>query len=129
MKLIIATQNEHKFQEIKAHFKGFPIVIEKLPEGIKEPVESKDTFLENAILKAKYYADKLNQVVLADDSGLCVAALKGLPGIYSSRYSGLGDAANNVKLLKALTNIEQRDAYFKAVIVIYFPDGTMFHYE
>ena len=88
--------------------------------------ETGTTFLENAILKAEAYAKWSGLPAIADDSGLCVDALAGAPGVISSRYAGLegDDAANNRKLLNELTNVDssKRGAYFHATVV--YVDGS-----
>jgi len=87
-KLLIATGNRHKFSEIKDMLS--PFGIEAIPAfnyDIKEPKETGSTFEENALIKAKYYSEALDMPALADDSGLCVEALDGAPGIYSARWA------------------------------------------
>ena len=95
-----------------------------------EIVEDGDSFLENALKKARTVAERTGEVVLADDSGLEVKALKGAPGIYSSRYAGNGadDEKNIRKLLKDMEGVppEEREAAFRCALVLYRPDG---HYE
>ena len=86
-----------------------------------EPEETGLSFVENAILKARHAARVSGLPALADDSGLAVDALGGAPGIYSARYAdGLGDAANNAKLLDALKDVpdEERDAQFVCALAL-----------
>lgn len=87
---------------------------------VPEAVEDGLTFVENALIKARSAAHYTGRAALADDSGLVVPALGGAPGIHSSRYSGQGDAANNLKLLKAMSDLEgpERVAWFQCVLVL-----------
>lgn len=127
--LLIATTNRGKIKEIMEEFQDLNIEIKTLldfPE-IKPPEESGETFFENALLKAKYYAEKTGMITIADDSGLEVEALGGKPGIYSSRFAGerATDEKNIQKLLEIMQNIpeENRKAQFICVIVCYHPSG------
>jgi XTP/dITP diphosphohydrolase len=131
MKLLIASQNKHKIEEIKQIFDLTNIELLDLDQfnDDDDVVEDGKTFLDNAILKAKYFANKYHIPTLSDDSGLVVEALDGRPGINSKRYSGGNDKDNYLKLLEEMKNISNRKAYFITVIAIYFPDGHIFHYE
>ncbi len=131
MKLLIATQNQHKKQELMQIFKDNDIELMDLSfyHDQDDVVEDGKTFLDNAIIKAKYFAMKYNMPTMSDDSGLVVPSLGGKPGIYSKRYSGGTDVDNYLKLLDDLKDITDRTAYFVSVIVIYFPDGHYLHYE
>jgi XTP/dITP diphosphohydrolase len=104
--LLVATRNRGKSQEFREAFRKFGISVKDLHdvEGIPDIEETGNTFADNAFLKAKAVADIVGLPVLADDSGLCVDALNGAPGIYSARYAGEGasDQANNAKLIKEL---------------------------
>ena len=130
MKLIIASNNAHKLVEIKAILGGcFEEILSLREAGIEhETVEDGETFLENAAKKAREIAAISGCCALADDSGLCVDALGGAPGIYSARYSGVhgDDKANNRKLLADMAEVpdEQRGAHFTCAIVLARPDGT-----
>ena len=86
-----------------------------------EVEETGNSFFENALLKASYYAKKHNILTLADDSGLCIDALNGEPGIYSARYSGGTDYENIQLVLNKLNNNSDRGAHFTCVIVLYDP--------
>ncbi len=127
--LVIATSNPGKAKEIQEVLKDLPLEIKTLKDfpQITPPEEAGKTFFENALLKAKYYAEKTGCLCLADDSGLEVEALGGAPGIYSSRYAGedATDEENNKKLLKELEGVplEKRRARFVCVIVVCYPDG------
>ncbi len=113
-KIVVATSNEHKLKEIKEILSEFEIV--GLSENYVVPEEIGNTFCENALIKAKNI-EHIADIVLADDSGLEVQALLGLPGIYSARYSGQDDFQNNEKLLKELKHIANRKARFVCCIV------------
>jgi XTP/dITP diphosphohydrolase len=107
--LLLATRNKGKTKEFRDQFLRIGITVMDLNEveGIPEIEETGDTFAANAYLKAKTVADITQLPVLADDSGLCVDALDGAPGVYSARYAGEGvsDAANIAKLLRELNAI------------------------
>lgn len=104
--LVIATRNGGKTKEFREAFGAIGIDVKDLREieGIPDIEETGETFADNAFIKAKAVADIACLPVLADDSGLCVEALGGAPGVYSARYSGEGatDAKNNAKLLAEL---------------------------
>lgn len=118
--LVLASNNQKKISEIERllNASGMTIVTQS-SVGVGEVAEDGLSFVENAIIKARHAAKISGLPAIADDSGLEVAALNGAPGIYSARYAGEGasDAANNLKLLKALEGIEQRKARFYCVIV------------
>ena len=129
MRLLVATRNPGKVRELRdilARYPALDIVgLEELgvPESPDEDaVEAFETFEENALAKARYYAALTGELTLADDSGICVDALGGAPGLYSARYAGQhGDAQANIdKLLAALKDVPdaQRGAHFYAVIVL-----------
>ncbi|GCF93636.1 tRNA nucleotidyltransferase [Enterococcus florum] len=125
--IVIATNNAGKAKEFAALFakEGYRIkTLRDYPE-LEEVEETGKTFEENARLKAETIAQLLQQPVLADDSGLVVDALNGLPGIYSARFAGerKSDAANNAKLLHELTDVpdEQRTAHFHCTLVFAAP--------
>lgn len=133
-KLVLASNNAHKVEEIRAILSqvGYDVVSMKdIGLGDLEIVEDGVTFYENAKIKAKTLLDRLNVVVLADDSGLEVDALDGAPGVYSARYAGepKSDAKNNEKLLSALADIadDQRGARFVTELVMLFPTGEEIH--
>lgn len=134
MKLLIATSNPHKIDEIMAVVRevGADLELASLKEAgvdVPEPVEDQDTFEGNALLKARYYAEHAQLPCLADDSGLEVDALGGAPGVISARYSGMTggrdvvDPANNRKLLQELgdTPADQRSARFVCAMALVWP--------
>lgn len=89
MDLFVASGNTHKKEELIPFFPGFNLILPK-DKGIDfNPIENGDTFVSNSLIKAKYIYDLTHKPVLADDSGLCVDALQGKPGIYSARYKGI----------------------------------------
>ena len=128
MKLIIASNNAHKLVEIKAILGDFFEEVLSLREaGIDhDTVEDGTTFMENAIKKAREIAEISGCCALADDSGICVDALDGAPGIYSARFSGVhgDDKANNRLLLEKLEGAESRKAHYTCAIALVKPDGT-----
>lgn len=127
MKIFLATGNRKKIDEIKAVLEDLDVEILSINDGIKIPevVEDGETFEENSAKKALEIAKFLNMVTIADDSGLCVEALDGAPGIYSARFSGENatDASNNRKLVELMQCVPNRAAKFVAVITLAKPDG------
>lgn len=125
--LVVASSNEHKIEEIRHIFSGVKIVSMKDMGFTDEIEESGTTFRKNAGIKALTVSKALNVPVLADDSGLCVDALGGAPGIYSSRFSGGGDEENRKLLLKQMQGIDYRAAHFECSVCLAYPDGrTLF---
>ena len=130
MKLIIASNNKHKVCEIKqilAH--RFEEILSLSEAGVHhETVEDGKTFIENALKKAREISEITGCAALADDSGLCVDALGGEPGIYSARYAGedspnLRDEANNRLILNRLFGEKNRSAHFTCAMALVYPDG------
>lgn len=123
--LVVATGNKHKLQEIQAIFKDVRVVSAREAGYTGDPEETGATFEENAIIKARAAAEALNMPALADDSGLCVAALGGAPGIYSARYAGGhgDDKKNREKLLAELGDEKNRAAYFRSAAALCFPQS------
>lgn len=109
--ILIATRNRGKTKEFRAAFEKIGVRVTDLNEtaGMPEVAETGATFADNALLKAKEIALAAGCPVLADDSGLCVDALGGAPGVYSARYAGepSSDAANNAKLLRELSALRR----------------------
>ncbi|HPK54147.1 MAG TPA: XTP/dITP diphosphatase [Smithellaceae bacterium] len=130
MKIVFASRNEGKIKEIKAMLLGTDIELISLNSytDVPEIAEDGQSFLENALKKAKIISRLTGETVLADDSGLEVDFLQGEPGIYSSRYAGENatDAENNARLLARLKDIpqEKRTASFRCVLVLYRQDGS-----
>jgi len=126
MDVVIASNNEHKIKEIKEILEGkFDNLYSLAEVGIDcDPEENGETFEANAKIKAREIAKHTACAVLADDTGLCVNALGGAPGVHSARYAGNHDhAANRAKLLDALKDQDDRSAYFETVVVLRLPDG------
>ena len=126
MKLMIASNNEHKIREIKAIVGGyFDEVLSQREAGVTLDVEENgSTFAENALLKAQALFDVTGCAALADDSGLMVDALDGEPGVYSARYAGQhgDDAANNSLLIEKLKDVPApRTAHFVSAIALVRP--------
>lgn len=110
LKIVIATSNKGKIQEMVNAFKDMPIELislAELPEKYPEPIEDGNTFKANSLIKAKHYQQQTGMACLADDSGLEVEALDGAPGVYSARFSGesASDADNNAKLRQELQDM------------------------
>ncbi|GLI57214.1 hypothetical protein PM10SUCC1_27280 [Propionigenium maris DSM 9537] len=128
-KVFLATGNKKKIKEISAIFEGFDVEILSIQDGIEIPevVEDGDTFEANSAKKALEISKFLDMPAIADDSGLCVEALDGAPGVYSARYSGENatDDTNNEKLVKELSGIEDRRAKFVCVITLAKPSGEI----
>lgn len=124
-KILIATRNAHKLEEIRAMLPGFTLVGTDAYPEVPDPEENGTTFEANAILKAEAWTAATGLPAIADDSGLEVDALNGAPGIHSARYAGAhGDsAANNAKLLAALEGVplEQRSARFVCALAFSQP--------
>lgn len=131
MKMIAATNNKHKLEEIRAILKELEIeVIPLAEEGLDVEIEETgNTFRENALIKARGINGITGKAVIADDSGLEVEALSGEPGVRSARYSGETgpdkDKKNNEKLLEAMKNVPEsrRNARFCSTIAAIFPNG------
>ena len=124
MKITLATGNKHKVEEINLIAKDYGIEF-VLPEGEFDPVEDGTTFVENAYCKALCASKAGNtELYLADDSGLCVDALNGAPGLKSARYASTADERID-KLLNALKGVENRTAYFTCAMVIVNKKGEI----
>ena len=120
-KLVIASNNPGKLKEIQRVLA--PLNWEVLPQSafnIAEAEEPYHTFIENALAKARHASKLSGLPALADDSGICVDALNGAPGVYSAHYAGLpkSDARNNQALLDAMKNILNRKAHYYCVLVM-----------
>lgn len=131
MKILIATHNKHKLAEMSRILSpmGYEVVTDTdLGIALTDAEETGTTFLENARIKAESGCRESGLICIADDSGLCVDALGGEPGVYSARYAGNhgDDDGNNRKLLSELKDVpdEKRTAYFMCSICVSFPDGS-----
>ena len=118
-KIVIASGNAHKIDEVQSLLKAPNRFVSQSDLGVVEVPETGQTFLENALIKARNAAKETGLPALADDSGLVVAALSGAPGIYSARYAGpdASDQENCQHLLQAMTGKTDRAAFFHATIV------------
>ena len=130
MKLLIATRSGGKGREIRALFSGLPFEL-RFPDDQylsrhpdEDDLERGTTYVENAVAKARYFAERSGLATAADDSGIEVDALKGAPGVYSARWAGVGsggaeqDRRNNAKLVTALAGVpeEARTARYRCVV-------------
>ena len=131
MRLVLASNNARKLAELRLLFVGLPIeLVSQGAVGVAEAEEPHDTFIENALAKARHAARASGLAAIADDSGLCVAALDGAPGVHSADYAGAidaagdrearrraQDAANNARLLGAMSGRADRRARFVSTLV------------
>jgi len=126
IKLVVATGNAHKLKEISEIFTQFDVLSQKEMGFSDDVEETGKTFMENALIKARAASNALSCIALADDSGLCVNALDGAPGVFSARYAGEhgNDKENRALLLKNLQGVKDRSAYFQCAVALVFPDGT-----
>lgn len=138
MKIIFATQNQGKIKEMKAILSDLKIDVLSAREfGItEEPIEDGKTFEENALIKARFIAQKTNEYSVADDSGLCIKALNGAPGVHTARWAGSRPASSAVgendhdkilveytlEKMKAVPS-DKRQAYFESAVALVSPDG------
>lgn len=134
--IVLASNNKNKIKEFKEIFSDYNILSLNDIGFNDEIEETGETFLENAVIKAKtihLFLKEKNFVydVVSDDSGLCVEALNGAPGVYSARYAGIhgNDNENIKKLLKELEGKDNRKAYFICSIVLYKSDGKYYDVE
>jgi len=123
MKLVLASSNHGKLEELRGLLSGNGIeLIAQSDLGVGDADETGTTFIENALLKARHATRATGLPALADDSGICVDALNGAPGLYSARYAGEhGNASRNIdKLLEQLDGVadERRTAHFYCVLVL-----------
>ncbi len=127
IKIILATSNPHKLEEINAINKNPEIVFDVI-QGDFSPVENGRNFIENAIIKAQEASKIMNTYCLADDSGLCVDALNGRPGIYSARYAPT-QKEKIKKLLNELNQVpkEKRQAHFTCAMALVNSKGEIIH--
>jgi len=135
MKIAIATKNDHKIKELARliNIDGIEFISLRDLGFDGEIVENGSTFAENALIKAKFISEKYGVFAIADDSGLCVDALGGEPGIYSARYASeddgnASDEANIIKLLDKLKSIPsgERSGRFVCSMAFASPDGESF---
>ena len=131
IELVVATKNKKKLEEIKEILKDIDLKIKSILDLDKSPriIENGQTFKDNAIKKAVKIAHFTKELSLGEDSGLCVEKLKGMPGVYSSRFSGKNksDRQNNLKLLDCLENVplRKRKAYYVCAVALADKDGLL----
>lgn len=134
MEIVIASRNQHKIGELQALLSRYidGVTLLSLDDiGYEGDIEEDgESFRDNALIKARVAAST-GKIGVGDDSGLCVNALDGAPGIFSARYAGEhgDDAANNEKLLRQLSDKEDRSAAFVCTIACVLPDGREFCVE
>lgn len=127
--LVLATKNDGKVREFCEIMKDLPVKILSLKDfpAFPEIIEDGQTFEENALKKARALVSFAKDIAIADDSGLTVDALSGVPGVFSARYAGVGaaDLENSLKLLDAMKDVlvEGRAAAFRCAIAVVTPDG------
>ena len=135
MEWIAATNNAHKLAEMRRILErmGHTVLSQREAGLDLDPDETGATFAENAAIKAQCVCEAAGRPALADDSGLCVDALGGAPGVHSARWCGRhgDDAANNEKLLAELADVpaSRRAAHFTSAICAWLPDGRHFTFE
>jgi len=131
MELVVATKNKLKLQEIKDILKGLRVEISSIADysGAPRIIENGLTFRANAAKKALKLARFTGKLTLGEDSGICIDALAGMPGIYSSRFSGSNksDEKNNVKVLRLLRDLplSKRKAHYVAAVALADKDGLL----
>lgn len=123
--IVVASGNKHKIEEIKAIFGGVNLITMSEAGFTDDIAETGKTFKENALIKAQAVHNALNCAVIADDSGLCVDALDGAPGVYSARFSGGDSAANRKLLLKRMEGISHRRARFECCVCYISESGKV----
>lgn len=123
--IVAATGNKNKLREFHEILSDWKIISAAEAGFFEDVEETGETFADNSALKAEAVCKATGLPALADDSGLCVEALGGAPGVYSARYSGGGDGENRKLLLKNLEGKADRSAYFICAITLCFPDGRV----
>ena len=132
MDIILASNNQGKIKEFKKILKEFDINVIPMKDinFHGEIVEDGNSFFENALIKAKTIHEFSGLPVISDDSGICVDALGGEPGIYSARYHGVEtDHGRNVHLLELMEGVKDRGAHFHCSIVLYISKDKYFEFE
>jgi XTP/dITP diphosphohydrolase len=123
--IVLATHNQGKLEEIKTLLSPYGLHINSSGNlNIDEPEETENSFEGNALLKAKYTTNKTGHISLADDSGLVVPALDGMPGVYSARWAGAERNFDKAcQKVHHLLGDKSREAYFECVLAVTWPDG------
>ena len=134
-KIVIATKNKGKLREMTEAFAELPVEVVSLAEfgELPDAIEDGKTFAENAKIKAEFFSSKTGCACIADDSGLEVEALGGMPGVYSARFAGFhaDDGTNNQKLLEELDHVgaTESKADYRCVLAFVDIDGTTLETE
>ena len=135
MKILLASNNKHKYQEFSNILKGYEIITPRDLNDDFEVDETGTTLEENSFLKASYYHQKYDYDVISDDTGLFCDGIDGMPGVYSARYASLGtsktfhdDALNRQKLINELEGKDKK-AYFKTIICLYCKNGDVYYFD
>ena len=134
-KIVIATKNNGKLREMTDAFAKLPVEVVSLSDfgNLPDAIEDGKTFAENAKIKAEFFSSKTGCACIADDSGLEVEALGGMPGVYSARFAGFhaDDGTNNQKLLEELDQVgaNESKADYRCVLVFVDVDGTTLETE
>lgn len=127
LQIVIASNNKNKIREIKKLYPNLDLKSLAELNISDEAEEDGQTFRENAAKKALYIAQKYHVITLADDSGLCCLGLALAPGVHSARYaSDHNDAINNAKLVKEISSIKNKKAYYACAICIALPNGKTY---
>ncbi|MBR2023920.1 MAG: XTP/dITP diphosphatase [Clostridia bacterium] len=123
--IVVASNNAHKLREMSEIFTEYEVLSQKQAGFCEDVEETGTTFAENALIKARAVCTALGRITLADDSGLCVDALDGKPGVYSARYAGEhgNDKENRALLLKNMQGVTDRGAHFTCALALVTPDG------
>jgi XTP/dITP diphosphohydrolase len=122
--LVLATRNDHKLRELREALPGFEI--EPLPEDVRLPPETGETFAENALGKARAAREATGRTAIADDSGIAAHGLGGRPGVRSARYAGeeATDEQNLAKLLEEVGRQDDRTVAYVCAIALVGEDGS-----
>ena len=137
-KIVVASHNAGKVKEIKNLLKPYNLnIISAAGLNVKEPKETGKSFIENAVLKAKFVSKRTGFIALSDDSGLCINALDGKPGIHSARWAGkdknfsvaIQKIENKLKNLSLNFKIKKFRAHFCCALALCFPNGKIISFQ
>jgi len=129
MKIIFATHNEGKLIEMKNILSDFEVIGAKEAGVFEDVVEDGLTFAENALKKARFMVSKTGEAAIADDSGCCIEALDGAPGIYSARWANGADISDYTLEQIKDVSVGKRQAWFETAAALVFPDGREFVFD
>jgi len=129
MKIIFATHNKGKLIEMKKILHDFEVIGAEEAGVFEDVIEDGATFAENALKKARFVMEKTKMITVADDSGVCIKALNGAPGVFSARWAGDLDIADFA--LEKIKDVPdgQRQAWFETAAALVFPDGREFVFD